>query len=226
MNEKRIGGQKLKKTVLALLKEKDAHDGLKRLCMFPARQVVNPLIQLLNSPEEPIKWRSVTALGAVVSHLAEKNMESAREVMRRLMWQLNSESGGIGWGSAEAMGEIMACHEKLANEYVSILLSYIDRGENFIENENLQKGILWALGRLGHVRPLLLEEGASLLLPFLRSKNIHLRGLAAWTARAIGSDVTRDLLTQLSEDTTSLTLYINGHLRVCQVRVLASSDYT
>ena len=55
-------------------------------------------------------------MGAVVAHLAEKDMESARVVMRRLMCSLNDESGGIGWGAPEAMGEIIASHEGLASE--------------------------------------------------------------------------------------------------------------
>jgi len=224
MKETKIGVRKLKKTVLVLLKEKEFHHSLNILCTFPARQVVNPLVQLLNSTEEHIKWRAVTALGVVVSKLAEKDMGSAREVVRRFMWNLNSESGGIGWGSAEAMGEIMACHAQLANEYASILLSYIDTGENFIENENLQKGVLWALGRLAQIRPHLLEEGAPLLLPFLHSEDIQLRGLAAWVAQAINSDATRDALKRLSEDNTSLPIYLHGHLTVYQVRELAGGE--
>ena len=47
-----------------------------------------------------IKWHAVSALGAIVAALAEKEMESARIIMRRLMWSLNDESGSIGSGSS------------------------------------------------------------------------------------------------------------------------------
>ncbi len=204
-----------------LLQDPDAKQASGTLCRLPPRRVINPLIRFLHSNEQPIKWRAVTGLGAVVSALADNDMTSAREVMRRLMWNLNSESGGIGWGSAEAMGEIMANHEGLADEYASILVSYINEGDNYIENESLQKGVLWALGRLAHVWPHQVEEGASLLLPFLTSADADCRGLAAWTARAIGSDTTKALLSQLKEDTASLQIYIADKFVTFRVNELA-----
>lgn len=221
MKKTKIGVRKLKKLVLDSLKGNDIHRNLNNLSLFPPRQVVNPLIQLLNSTEELIKWRAVTALGCIVSDLADKNLESARDIMRRLMWRLNSESGGIGWGSAEAMGEIMAQNETLANEYASILLSYIDTGENYIENENLQKGVLWALGRLAREKPEHLDKGAFLLIPFLDSPDSHLRGLAAWTAYALDSVATNTRLKKMREDTESLTIYLNHRLIVCQIKDVA-----
>ena len=72
--------------------------GLKAILELPARQVVNPLFSFLYNTDELLKWKAVTALGAVVSNLASHDMESARIVMRRLIWNLNDESGGIGWG--------------------------------------------------------------------------------------------------------------------------------
>jgi len=220
MEKGNTGLRSIKRTVLEILKEKDAD--LDRLCTYPARRIVNPLIQQLNSTDEWIKWRAVTATGIVVSNLAEYHLESARNIMRRLMWHLNSESGSMGWGSAEALGEIMARHEKLASEYASILLTYIDHGDNFIENENLQKGVLWALGRLGQIRPHLLEDGAPLLVPFMLSKDTQIRGLAAWAARAINSDTTLDALIRLSKDENSFTLYLDGHLTTRKIRELAA----
>jgi len=220
MEKRHIGHRLIKKKVLAILKEKDVN--LDHLSAYPARQIVNPLIQQLNSTDEWIKWRAVTATGIVVSSLAENHLESARNIIRRLMWHLNSESGTMGWGSAEALGEIMARHEKLACEYASILLSYIDQGDNFIENENLQKGVLWALGRLGQIRPRLLKNGAPLLLPFMLSKDAQIRGLAAWAARSINSETTRNALNRLSKDESTFTLYLDGHLTTRKIRELAA----
>jgi hypothetical protein len=62
------------------------------------------------------------------------------------MWNLNDESGGIGWGSPEAMGEILCQIPKLAEEFKSILFSYLEPGGNFIEHEMLQRGVLWGVG--------------------------------------------------------------------------------
>jgi hypothetical protein len=148
----------------------------------------------------------------VVSELAEHDLESARVIMRRLLWNLNDESGGIGWGSPEAMGEIMARHPKLAEEYSDILISYIRKKANYIENEGLQRGVLWGLGRLAQDRPQFLDEVPPLLLPYLKSKDAAVRGMAAWTAGLLRSGVTKELLTELYDDDNKMILFLDGHL--------------
>jgi len=104
-------------------------------------------------------------MGAVVANLAEQDMESARVIMRRLMWSLNDESGGIGWGAPEAMGEIIASHDGLAKEYVSVLISYVWKEGNFLEYEPLQRGAVWGVGRVAQVRPELAQDAGPHLLP-------------------------------------------------------------
>ncbi|HID31456.1 MAG TPA: HEAT repeat domain-containing protein, partial [Desulfobacterales bacterium] len=117
-------------------------------------------------------------MGAVVANLAEKDMESARVVMRRLMWSLNDESGGIGWGAPEAMGEIIASHEGLAKEYVSVLISYVREDGNFLEYEALQRGAIWGVGRVAQARPELVQNAVPHLVLFLESPDAAVRGLA------------------------------------------------
>jgi len=112
-----MGTRQLKKEILALLRDEAFEKSLEKIYLMPARGVVNPLFSFFYNTEELVKWRAITAMGAVVARLADEDLESARIVMRRLMWNLNDESGGIGWGSPEAMGEIMARHDILAKEY-------------------------------------------------------------------------------------------------------------
>jgi hypothetical protein len=134
-------GRKLKKKILELLGSNDLEKSLDEICQLPARQAVNPLFSFFYSTNELIKWRAITAMGAVVSRLAEQDMESARVVMRRLIWNLNDESGGIGWSSPEAMGEIMARHFRLAEEYAFLLVSYVNEqgmSTNKVITSNIQ----------------------------------------------------------------------------------------
>ncbi|MCP4110041.1 MAG: hypothetical protein GY749_31720 [Desulfobacteraceae bacterium] len=168
----------MKNKVLKLLIQEDYEKGVEELLGLPARQVVNPLFSFFYSSDEKIKQRAVTAMGIVVSKLAEDDIESARVVMRRLMWNLNDESGGIGWGSPEAMGEIMARSGKLADEYHCILISYIREDGNFIEYEALQRGVLWGLERLANARPELVRNAADFIIPFLKSEDPVLCKLA------------------------------------------------
>jgi hypothetical protein len=204
-----MGGRQLKKEILGLLNHDKFEESLEAVCLMPARQAVNPLFSFLYHKDELIKWRAVTAMGAVVACLAREDLESSRVVMRRLIWNLNDESGGIGWGSPEAMGEIMARHGGLAREYASILVSYINEAGNYLEHEMLQRGVLWGLGRLARARPELVGNAGDDLPPFLKSNDAHLRGLAAWAAGAISSKTIKPLLSNLIDDEASISIFIN-----------------
>jgi hypothetical protein len=159
-----------------------------------------------------VRWRAVTAMGAVVSKLAGENMESARVVMRRFMWNLNEESGGIGWGCPEAMGESMARSMRLAQEYRSILVSYLNPEGNFIDHPALQEGVLWGIGRLADANPSSVADCAGLVVPFLSSEDPGLRGVAAWTVGRFANPGMIPTLEPLTEDTALLSFYDGEHL--------------
>ena len=202
-------GRKLKKKILGLLGSDDLEKSLDEICQYPARKAVNPLFSFFYSTNELVKWRAITAMGAVVSNLADQDMESARVVMRRLIWNLNDESGGIGWGSPEAMGEIMARHFRLAEEYAFLLVSYVNEQGNYLEHPILQRGVLWGLGRLAHSRPVIVNHAAPFLLPFMRSQDAIHRGLAVWTAGVLDRELTKPLLQYLSNDNAIIKIFID-----------------
>jgi hypothetical protein len=183
MKRPELRGHTLKRRVLELLKRDDFDVALEELCRLPLRAVVNPLFSFIQHGDEKVKWAAVKAMGAVVAELADHDMEAARVIVRRLMWNLNDESGGIGWGAPEAMGEILARHAGLAAEYAHILISYIREDGNYLENQVLQGGVLWAIGRLGGVHPDLAGNAVPHLLRYLDSSNATHRELAK---RALG----------------------------------------
>jgi hypothetical protein len=219
--DRELKGRDFKRNVIDLLKADDFAGVLESFRSYPARRVINPLFSCLCSTEPQIKWRAITALGAVVANLAQDDMESARVVMRRMIWNLNDESGGIGWGMPEAMGEVMARHEGLAREYVMILQSYIRTDGNFLEHEPLQRGVLWGLGRLAQTRPELLNQAVPHLHPFLSSKDATLRGLAAWTIGLLTAGQDAPSLEVLESDDTEVTLCLNGIERNYRISELA-----
>jgi len=187
----------------------------------PARQAVNPLMSFFCSGDLLLRWRAISGMGAVVSRLADSEMESARVVMRRLMWTLNDESGGIGWGAPEAMGEITARHTALASEFAGILVSYIRTDCNFLEHPVLQRGVLWGLGRLAHARPELVADAAPFIHPFLASADAVHRGHAAWALRALGDDQLGGRAASLSRDSDAFPFYRDGQLLEMSVAELA-----
>lgn len=207
MSEEIGGARALKQHVLAILQEDDAELRFRELSRLRARKAINPLLSFLLHEDERVRWRAVTAIGRVTAQLADEDMESARVIMRRLMWSLNDESGGIGWGAPEAMAEIMARHGRLAEEFASILVSYLDTEGNFLEYELLQRGLLWGLVRLSRVRPDLLGRATEHLDKYLYSQDPAVRGFAAAASGLLGARQTRDRLRDLAGDESVLRIY-------------------
>jgi hypothetical protein len=216
--------RKLKIQIQELLQQDNLEHSLAAIRQIPGRQAVNPLFSLLFAKEETIRWRAITAMGEVVTYLAEESMESARVIMRRLMWNLNDESGGIGWGSPEAMGEITARHAGLAGEFSNILISYINPEGNFLEHEVLQRGSLWGMGRLAHARPPLTVEAAPYLAAFFEAPDPYLRGLSVWAAGPIRNDAVQQRLQERLSDDGPLRIYLQRKLIPTTVGELASAS--
>jgi hypothetical protein len=214
-------GRGLKKRVSELLTLESLDRALGLLNVQPATQTINALFAFLPSTDPKVRWAAVTAMGSMVSGLANRQMEQARVIMRRLMWQLNDESGGIGWGCPEAMGEIMASHEGLANEFARILVSYVRRDGNFLDYGPIQQGVIWGIGRLAEVRPQLLREAVPYLVPFLKAQNAALRGLAAWTLGKLGAKPAWSEIHSLVHDTAEIEIFVNREIMRCQVGELA-----
>ena len=147
-------------------------------------------------------------------------------MMRRFMWQLNDECGGIGWGIPEVMGEVMARNEGLAMEFAPILVSYIRKDGNYLEFEPLQRGALWAMGRLGLVRPQLLQGlgATSHVLPFLNSPDAAVRGLAAWVSGLLEATEAETDLKGLANDLTPVRVFLNGEIFRLRIADLAKES--
>jgi len=211
----------LKKNLLKFLQSDEFTQNLDVLKELPTRQAVNPLFSFFCHPETLIRWRAVTSVGLITAALAETEMESARVILRRLMWTLNDESGGIGWGSPEAMGDIMARSHELACEFGCILVSYIREEANYLEHPVLQRGVLWGLGRLGHVYPEYMRVATPAFHPFLQSADPYHRGLAAWAITPLADDNAVPLLEELTRDETAIILYTDMRLISTTVAHLA-----
>ena len=221
MKDQGLRGRQIKKRIRQHLQNDPFNKELDEICRLPLKKTISPLFSFLCSTDEHVKWRAVTALGKVVSNLAASDLESARVVMRRFIWNLNDESGGIGWGCPESMAEVMAQNKRMAEEYGCILVSYIQPEGNYLEHEILQRGVLWGVGRLAHSRPQLTGTIGGYLLPYMKSADPILRGLAAWAAGPAGDTETIPRLNELADDPSRLTLYRDAKLDDCSVGELA-----
>ncbi len=221
MGADREKGRDLKKRVLGLLKSDDLMNSLGELLALPPRRVINPLFSFLCYDDQRVRWAAILAMGAVVKNMVSEDAEWARVIMRRLMWSLNDESGGIGWGAPEAMGEIMAGNEMLAEEFATILVSYMNEKGNYLEHPVLQRGLLWAVCRLAEVRPRLIQEAREFLAPYLRSDDATVRGLAARAAGLLGADAARSDLGRLLDDQAAVAFLLGNVIVTRSVKELA-----
>lgn len=214
-----MGTRELKKQIFSLLKQPDIGRVLSDIQVFPAKEVVNVLFSAICQVDELLRWHGISAMGVMVTRLADADLEEGRIIMRRLLWSLNDESGGIGWGAPESMAEIMHHHEKLSLEYIHMLISYarpdgqeLEQDGNYLEYEILQRGLLWGFDRLCERRlGLLVEKGLpGDILPYLRSGDHVVRGLAARLCGRLSIGSARDALQLLLADHAVITFYQEG----------------
>ena len=219
----------IKKELIGFLEMEDLNAVFSSLNGYDGRDLLNPLFSAICHLDERIRWHAVSVLGLVVDAMARKNMESARVVMRRFLWSLNDESGGIGWGAPESMAEIMAVNESLFHEYFHMLLSYLQedgpesfQDGNYLELPQLQRGVVWGIGRLaaGHGERLVEAGAVRVLLPCLHSHDGPVRGLAAWSLGNLRAKGTRKHMQHLFADNCPVNLYWQGKVSgttVCQL---------
>ncbi|WP_461208904.1 DVU0298 family protein [Desulfocurvus sp. DL9XJH121] len=198
------------------------------MAAMSARELIGPLFALLLDPEEVVRWRAVTALGATVARMADADMERARVVMRRFLWHMNEESGNVGWGIPEAMGEAMARHPRLADEYHKNLASYVQCPEclgddNYMDHPPLRRATYWGLARLAQDRPELVCHAAAELVSALDGEEDPLsRGLACLALGLMGQRSAAPRLEELARSTDPLDLYWNGDLKQTTLGELAA----
>lgn len=161
--------RRLKEHLRRILAESDWEQRFGRLLASVDRpqQTISPLFAALYSPSQAIRWHAVSCLGIAAAELARQGSEPVRIVLRRCTWSLNDESGGIGWGAPETMAEILANVPHLAEEYASILVSFILKREqacNFLEYAPLREGAYWGVARLAQARPDLIRPWQEHLL--------------------------------------------------------------
>jgi len=204
----------IKQEILALLAQAELDAVLTALSGYPPEKLLNPLFSGICSGSEKTRWAAISAMGATVARLANQDMEAARIVMRRFMWNLNDESGGIGWGTPEAMAECLACHEGLAQEYTKILVSFMREDGFYLELPNLQRGLMWGMGRLAKVRPEMLRawQAPRYLLPYLDSEDSVVRALAARALGLLHAVEATEKIKQSPGGTTEFPLYADHRL--------------
>lgn len=141
MNETR------KERIESLL-EGENYEALLQLAHSQLGRVLRYLTGRLCSAKEEEKWCAVRTLGMVVSDGQLVSRERATELLRRFVWALNDESGAVPYGVPEAIGEILAVRPELREAFLPMLCSLLT-DEEMLQTGPIERGVLWALGRVG-----------------------------------------------------------------------------
>ncbi|MBU2622464.1 MAG: HEAT repeat domain-containing protein, partial [Proteobacteria bacterium] len=83
---------------------------------------------------------------------------------------------------------------------------------NYLENEVLQQGVIWGIGRIAGVKPHLMRDSFVFLIPSLDSCDAMLRGLSAWAIGAIDPVRAQSVLLHLKNDDSVIKIYSDGNI--------------
>lgn len=128
--------------------EREDRDTLLRLARLRTGRVLRYLTGRLVSASEEEKWRAVRGLGQVVGDRQIVSHDRAIDLLRRFFWALNEESGAVPYGMPEAIGEILALRPELQEGFLPILCA-LATDEDMRQAGPIERGVLWALGRVG-----------------------------------------------------------------------------
>ncbi len=138
----------MKNTAIEGLLAREDHEGLVAMAQGRPSRVVRYLTGRLCSEDEQQKWRAVRALAALVGTTELFPSRKVADLLRRFFWSLNDESGAVPFGIPEAVGEILARRTEFQQEFLPILCSMLTHAD-MIQTGPIERGVIWALGRIG-----------------------------------------------------------------------------
>lgn len=188
----------------------------------PGRRTVRVLRSLLYSPDDLLRWRTVTMFG----WLAVNHPKLIAPDVQRLIWSLNDEAGSIGRGAPETIGEMARNNLPLAREGIHIVAHYLEDRETCRppkRNLEILIGALWAVGRVGERHPSVVAEVSPTVVSFLADPEPRVRGHALWALGQVGLANRRDAVESRVGDSGKVVLYDKEHLRETTVSAIASA---
>ncbi len=102
----------------------------------------------LCSANEREKCQAVWGLGVLVADRQLVSQEAASDRLRRFFCSLSDESGAVPYGVPEAIGEILAVRPELQKNFLPMLCSLMT-DEDMLQTGAIERGVIWALGRVG-----------------------------------------------------------------------------
>jgi HEAT repeat protein len=168
------------------------------------KKTIRHLQRLLCSNDDLLRLRAAEILGRASAITAATEPKAAVALLQGLFYPF-TYSNASSWGAIEAIGEIIA-------NVPTLFAGYISQLYQFLEDEQLQPKVLWALSRIAMVRPDLVRRATTRVLPFTRSANPETRGYALWFLGNLGVPEARESLTLMEDINEEVNIYEDGQI--------------
>jgi len=179
------------------------------------RRTLSLLLSLTYDKKDVISWRAMEAIGILTGEIAKEDPGHVRNTVGRLLWMIRDESGGMGWSVPEILGEIVRNNPELCADIAPIIAS-------FHEEKMLNAGVLWAIGRIGNINGEFIDYAIPIIISFLQSPELILRGYAALACGKLPALKAVNELEKLKDDTGIVPFYEDGELKEKSVGEIAS----
>ncbi len=178
------------------------------------KRILRDLQKLLYSADGLIRSRAAEALGKTSSVIAKREPGAVSKLLQTLINAV-SDTAASSWGALDAIGEIIAGSPDIFAGYLPTLYQ-------FLEEASARPKILRALGITAGTRPDLVRKALYRFIPYLNDPDPETRGYAALLTGNLHAAETGNLLSQLKNDTSELTIYSDGELKNITVGQLAA----
>lgn len=225
-DSKKLNSRKLKKLFFDKLEQDNWLDNIKNEIEEYEPKLMPILFSALYSASERIRWNAISCFGFIAKKMPSEDIEKLRIIIRRCIWNLTEEAGSLAWGAPEVIGEIMANNEQMAKEYYQILYSYIfdnpDGPDNYLEFDELRKGVFWGLARLAQKFPEIARKDANYLMDrYGLEENSDIVAILCWASGMMALEESRDFLNKCKQNKQRVTLYKNYNLENTTIASLA-----
>lgn len=200
-----------KQEVEALVKDYNM-DALLTLAAQDHR-IIRDLKRLLYAVDDQMRLRAADSLGRVSVVIAQTEPGTISKLLQGFFTEL-SDTAASSWGALDATGEIIRNSPELFAGYIPQLYSYL-------RNRALLADVLRVLGRIGGVRPDLLQKIAHRFVPLLGDQDPAIRGYAVILLGNLGTGEARADLQGLLDDSNELEIYSAGRLETWTIGRLA-----
>ena len=181
---------------------------------FEDRLVISKIQRLLYSADEQLMWNAVIMLGGVAGAIVPHDPTFTGDLMRRLLHAAN-DSAAMSRGCIEVAGEIIRNQPGIYGSFVRHILG-------LLPDKPSRPAILWAIGRIGELNPVLIKKSSFFVLfDLLDAEDAEIRGLAAWALGRTGASEASGAIRKMLNDTGEFSLFDGKNVQYVRVGDIA-----